>query len=75
MMIEDLAFVADQDRGVPETSDTVRRTLVEADVSEDVAGGARLLKSTYFRTIEQHAFTSELCEEVVIVDWSRHGCL
>jgi len=52
MVIEDLAFIADQHRGVPQASDAVRRALVEAYVREDAARSACLLERAYLRAID-----------------------
>ena len=35
-MVEHLAFITDQDSGVPETAYTCMRALIEADMSEDL---------------------------------------
>lgn len=69
MVVQNLAFVANEDRSIPYAANAVMRALVKANVGKDTMLSARLLEGAYFFAVDEEAFLSEAGEEVVIIDW------
>lgn len=75
LMVQDFALVGDEDSGVPDAAETGMRTLVEANVGEDLALSTSLLQSANLFAVNQKAFTCKTVEEAMVVYGSSDGGL
>lgn len=67
-MIQNLPFVTDQHRRIPQAPDARARALVKANVCEDLGLRAGLAERADFRAGDEEGLVGEAGEEVVVVD-------